>query len=110
MPNRWTRVPDAAPPALPRWELAALPLADVFMVAMLSRPASGSLRVTWVTPATLLLAVVAGVVTAALGVLCIVALVRGGGWPLLVAAVLCAAVAAGCSAVGAVGAAQRRRG
>jgi CHASE2 domain-containing sensor protein len=80
------------------------------MWALLSRPAGGSLRVTWVTPATLLLVVVAGLGTAALAVLCLVTLFRGGGWPLAVGAAVCAALAAGCAAVGLVGAAQRRRG
>ena len=41
-----------------------LPLADLFMILMASRPRSGSLRTTWVTPATVglcLVTVVGGV-------------------------------------------------
>jgi CHASE2 domain-containing sensor protein len=87
-----------------------VPLADLFMRAMLSRPASGSLRVTWVTPATLSLAVVIGLGAVALLVICAAALARGGGWPLVVGMAGCAVIGAGSSAVGLVGAAQRRRG
>lgn len=53
MANRLTRVPDRPVPALPRWTGPALVAADFFMILMASRPATGSLRRTWVTPATL---------------------------------------------------------
>jgi hypothetical protein len=52
----WTRVPTDAPP-LDAWQLRLLPLADLFMGLMWSRPGGLSLRTTWVTPATLGLAV-----------------------------------------------------
>ena len=52
----WTRVPKDAPP-LDTWQLRLLPLADLFMGLMWSRPGGLSLRTTWVTPATLALAV-----------------------------------------------------
>ena len=52
----WTRVPNGAPP-LDAWQLRLLPLADLFMGLMWSRPGGLSLRTTWVTPATLALAV-----------------------------------------------------
>jgi len=51
----WTRVPKDAPP-LDVWQLRLLPLADLFMGLMWSRPGGLSLRTTWVTPATLGLA------------------------------------------------------
>jgi len=51
----WTRVPKDAPP-LDAWQLRLLPLADLFMGLMWSRPDGLSLRTTWVTPATLGLA------------------------------------------------------
>jgi len=51
----WTRVPKDAPP-LDAWQLRLLPLADLFMALMWSRPGGLSLRTTWVTPATLGLA------------------------------------------------------
>ena len=52
----WTRVPKDAPP-LDAWQLRLLPVADLFMGLMWSRPGGLSLRTTWVTPATLGLAV-----------------------------------------------------
>jgi hypothetical protein len=52
----WTRVPKEAPP-IDAWQLRLLPLADLFMALMWSRPGGLSLRTTWVTPATLALAV-----------------------------------------------------
>ncbi len=109
MPNRWTRVPDGVPPAPPWWGAVVLPVADIFMWAMLSRPATGSLRVTWVTPATLLLTLAAAALAVALLVVCALQLASGEGWPPLAGVVACAAIAAGCSAVALVGAAQRRR-
>jgi hypothetical protein len=51
----WTRVPNDAPP-LDAWQLRLLPVADLFMGLMWSRPGGLSLRTTWVTPATLALA------------------------------------------------------
>jgi len=52
----WTRVPKETPP-LDAWQLRLLPVADLFMGLMWSRPGGLSLRTTWVTPATLGLAV-----------------------------------------------------
>jgi hypothetical protein len=109
VPNRWTRVPDGPPPAPPWWGAAALPLADLFMWTMLSRPQSGSLRVTWVTPATYLLSVSAAAGAILVLAVCAVALAGGGGWAPLAGMVVCAALAAGASAVGLVGLVQRRR-
>jgi hypothetical protein len=39
-------------PRLPGPVQLLFPVADAFMIAMVSRPATGSLRTTWVTPAT----------------------------------------------------------
>jgi hypothetical protein len=52
----WTRVPKDAPP-LDAWQLRLLRVADWFMALMWSRPGGLSLRTTWVTPATIGLAV-----------------------------------------------------
>jgi len=52
----WTRVPEGAP-LLDRVQLRLLPLADLFMGLMWSRPGGLSLRTTWVTPATIALSV-----------------------------------------------------
>ena len=109
VPNRWIRVPAGPPSAPPRWEAAVLPLADLFMWAMLSRPQSGSLGVTWVTPATFFLSALAAASAAIVLAVCAVALAGGGGWAALAGIVVCAALAAGSSAVGLVGLAQRRR-
>jgi hypothetical protein len=62
VPNRFTRVPERPVPHLPRIVLPVVVLADVFMAAMASRPATGSLRRTWVTPGTLELCIVLTVV------------------------------------------------
>jgi hypothetical protein len=43
-------------------------VADAFMLAMISRPPSGTLRTTWVTPATIALCVAVVVVGIPLGV------------------------------------------
>jgi ABC-type glucose/galactose transport system permease subunit len=78
------------------------------MWAMLSRPSSGSLRVTWVTPATLVLGAAAAAGAIAVCVICAVALAGGGGWPAVVGVVVGCAIGAGAAAVGLVGLAQRR--
>ena len=109
VPNRWTRVPDGPPAAPPRWGAAVLPLADLFMWTMLSRPRSGSLGVTWVTPATFLLSLVAAASAAIVLAICAVAFAGGGGWVPLAGIVVCAALAAGSGAVALAGLAQRRR-
>jgi hypothetical protein len=54
----WTRVPEGSPP-LDRWQLRLLPVADLFMGLMWSRPNGLSLRTTWVTPATIWLGIAA---------------------------------------------------
>ena len=104
MPNRFTRVPDRPVPPLPRWARALVPPADAFMVLMVSRPRTGSLLRTWVTPATLQLCVAVAVAGLACGAFLVIAgtpVVRAFGAALLV-------VSAGAAAVAAVGVAQRR--
>ena len=87
-----------------------IPLADVFMWATFSRPATGSLRATWVTPAAVVLSFATAAGAVVVVVACAVGWWSGGGlWPLgagIAVGLLCAA---GSSAVGLVGAAQRRR-
>lgn len=104
MPNRLTRVPLRPAPPLPPAVGLLLPLADAFMIAMLSRPASGSLRATWVTPATYWLSVLTaiGAVAGALSVR------PGPAWLAALVVALFAAVAAGAGSVALVGLAQRR--
>lgn len=101
--NRFTRVPDRPVPELPAAVNALVPVADLFMLVMVSRPATGSLRRTWVTPATLYLSAA----MLALGVVLGVRLLGGGVAARIGGAVLLL-VAAGAGAVAAVGLAQRR--
>jgi hypothetical protein len=75
------------------------------MLLMLSRPQTGSLRNTWVTPATLWMCAALAVVGAATGALAILA-GTGAGW--LLAGVVTIVLAAGGAAVAIVGAVQRR--
>jgi hypothetical protein len=51
MPNRLTRVPDEPPPEIGDHPVL-IGMADLFMLLMVSRPKSGSLARTWVTPST----------------------------------------------------------
>ena len=103
-----TSVP-AEPPPRPRGAARRLvPIADLFMVVMLSRPPSGSLATTWVTRATTLLA---SLCLAAAAGLVAVLLAGVTHWPsALVAVALAGSIAfgAGAAAVIAVGAGQRR--
>jgi hypothetical protein len=105
--NRLTRVPDRPVPPLPPWARPLILPADLFMLLMVSRPRSGSLSRTWVTPATLQMC--CALVAAALlccGVLAAAGTVRGGAAVALAAGLVLAAVGAG--AVALVGVAQRR--
>jgi len=101
--NRFTRIPDRPVPELPAAVDALVPVADLFMLVMVSRPATGSLRRTWVTPATLYLSVA----MLTLGVILAVRLLTGGAVARIGAIVLLLA-AGGAGAVAAVGLAQRR--
>jgi hypothetical protein len=107
MANRLTRVPDRPVPSLPRWVRPAIPLADLFMLAMVSRPQSGSLSRTWVTPATLQMCI--GVVMACLlgGGLAASTAIQGSRLAMGLSAGLLL-LAMGAGAVALVGLAQRR--
>jgi hypothetical protein len=107
VPNRLTRVPDAPVPELPAAVRMILPLADGFMLAMASRPATGSLRTTWVTPATLQLSAAAAVVGLGMGAFALHLFSGAGGVLLLVGGVLLVALGVGSGAVAVVGIAQR---
>lgn len=71
----WTRVP-AEPPPLDPLQRRLLPVADLFMALMLSRPGGLSLRTTWVTPATIWLS---GAACALVGVASIAAVIVAAG-------------------------------
>ena len=104
MPNVLTRVPAEPVPDLPGWCAAVLPAADLFMALLLSRPTTGSLRNTWVTPATLVL----GLATGLTSIVCLALAIAdlSGGWRVAAALVL-AVLAAGSLCVTTVGLAQR---
>jgi hypothetical protein len=102
MPNRFTKVPEKPVPNIGSHRIL-FASADLFMLLMLSRPASGSLAKTWVTPSSRWLS--AGT---AVGLLAgaILALADGlsGGKPLLVVlGVALLILATGSTAVALVG-------
>lgn len=104
MPNRFTIVPPRpVPPAGPRLTPVVW-VADLFMALMLSRPGGLSLRIAWVTPATLGLSAVFAPAAAVLAVV----LARSGSWVATAGAVALCLVAAGSAAVAVVGIAQHR--
>ena len=63
----WTRVPKQAPP-VDTMQLHLLPVADLFMGLMFSRPGGLSLRTTWVTPASIWLCGATSIGAGVLGV------------------------------------------
>lgn len=103
-PNVLTRVPAEPVPPLPAWCGPVVRGADLFMILLLSRPATGSLRNTWVTPATLGLGAAMGLTS----IVCLALAVAGlSGGLLVVALVVLATFAAGSVSLAAVGLAQR---
>ncbi|MHB8572854.1 MAG: hypothetical protein ACYDAY_07845 [Candidatus Dormibacteria bacterium] len=103
MPNLFTRVPPGPVPRLPPAARPVVLLADLFMWAMASRPSTGSLADTWVTPGTLLLCVL----VVPVGVL-LSGLLLGGSGPARVAGALLVLVTTGAVAVALVALLQRR--
>ena len=108
MANILTAVPAAPPPPPRGLAKRLLPAADLFMVALASRPASRTLETTWVTPATMLLA--AASLIAALSLAAAAAAGRTQWAAVLVAVTVsgCALVVAGAASVLAVGVSQHR--
>jgi hypothetical protein len=107
MANRLTRVPDRPVSPLPRWVRPAVPLADLFMLLMVSRPRTGSLRRTWVTPATLQMCIAVVVTCLLCAGIAVAGGVHAGGRTIGLGAGLLL-LAAGAGAVALVGIAQRR--
>jgi hypothetical protein len=103
----WTRVPKDAPP-LDAWQLRLLPLADLFMGLMWSRPGGLSLRTTWVTPATLGLAVAVILVVGVPGLAAIVYGIANRHVLALVGGLIATALGVGAAAVALYGIRQRR--
>lgn len=106
MPNLFTRVPAQPVPPLPGWLAMPLRVADAFMVATWSRPPTGTLASTWVTPGTLELCLLVTVIGIPLGVL----LFAGGSAGWAVVGALSVVFAAGAACVALVGIVQRRSG
>ena len=102
-----TRVPEGPVPPLPALVRLFIPPADLFMRAMISRPATGSLRTTWVTPASLQLGLAVGFVSLILAAVAINRGVTGSGPLAIVGGVLFLAIAIGAGSVAIVGLAQR---
>ena len=105
-----TRVPETLVPPPGRLASAVLPLADAFMLAMFSRPTSGTLRTTWVTPSTFWLAI-----GTCLGAVLIAGLLLSGVIGhitslSLVGSSVCLLFAIGSGAMAIVGAGQHRAG
>ena len=108
MSNAFTRVPERPVPPLPGWTRVPLRVADLLMVALWSRPPTGTLATTWVTPATLQLCAAVTLVGGLLGLGLLFSALAAGGVGLAVggAALLALALAAACVVI--VGIAQRR--
>jgi hypothetical protein len=109
MPNALTRVPERPVPQLPAAVRKILPVADVFMVLMVSRPSSGTLRDTWVTPATLWLSLLSALALLVAAGLLFARAAAGAALaaPAILLALLAVLLAAGCLSVVAVAIAQR---
>ena len=109
VPNRFTAVPSGPAPELGGIARRVRPVADAFMVAMISRPSGGTLATTWVTPATLWLAAGSAVAAGALTALLLVTWLSGGTALAVVGVIACLAFAAGAVSVVVVAWDQRRR-
>jgi len=103
----WTRVPKDPPP-LDAWQLRLLPLADLFMALMWSRPGGLSLRTTWVTPATLGLALAVILVVGLPGLGAIAYGAANRQLLVLLGGVVASALGIGAAAVALYGIRQRR--
>jgi hypothetical protein len=107
MSNRFTRVPEGSVPPLPALVRLFIPPADLFMLAMASRPATGSLETTWVTPASLQLGLVVAIVSLVLAAFSMERGFSGSGALAVAGGVLLLGLGVGALSVAIVGAAQR---
>ncbi len=108
MPNAFTRVPDSPVPPPGRFGRAVIPVADAFMVAMLSRPPSGTLRTTWVTPSTYWMTLATFLGAVVIAGLLLSGIVGGLTTISIVGVVICLLFAIGAGSVALVGGSQRR--
>jgi hypothetical protein len=108
MPNAFTRVPDAPVPPPGRIGSAVLPVADFFMLAMFSKPPSGTLRTTWVTPSTYWMSLATFVGAVVIAALLLSGVVGGITTISVIGVVICLLFAGGAGSVAVVGGEQRR--
>ena len=102
----WTRVPHGQPP-LDGLQLRLLPLADLFMGLMWSRPGGLSLRTTWVTPATLALSIAVALGGGLAGTVAIAFGLGSPGIVWIIAGLIAIPLAVGAAAVALYGIRQR---
>jgi hypothetical protein len=108
MPNRFTQVPDSPAPPPGPLESAVLPVADFFMLAMFSKPPSGTLRTTWVTPSTYWLTVGTCIGALVIAGLLLSGVIGGITTISIVGVVICLFFAVGAGSVALIGGGQRR--
>lgn len=106
--NRLTRVPDGQPPPLPSWAEWVALIADAFMWLMLSRPSTGSLKHTRITPATRWMSLTVSLGSCVIGVVLIVVGASQSFVPMVLLGILGLAGGAGSCAVGTVALLQLR--
>jgi hypothetical protein len=100
---------SSKPPPRPRLaDRLLLPIADRFMLLMLSRPPTGTLRSTPVTPASIVLAALTFAAAGAAAVWLVTSLGRWAPLALLPPLALLAALAVGSAALALYGLLQRR--
>lgn len=84
-----------------------LPLADLIMALMWSRPGGLSLQTAWVTPATLFLATAVLLAGIPLGAVGLIFGIRAANLPLIIGGLLCVALSFGAGVVALFGLRQR---
>lgn len=85
-----------------------LPVADFFMLAMFSKPASGTLRTTWVTPSTYWMTIGTSIGALVIAVLLLSGLIGRITTLSIFGVLICLFFAIGAGAVALVGGGQRR--
>jgi hypothetical protein len=108
MSNAFTRVPDSPVPPPGRFGSAVIPVADAFMIAMFSKPPSGTLRTTWVTPSTYWMTLATFLGAVVIAGLLLSGIVGGITSISIVGVVICLLFALGAGSVALVGGSQRR--
>jgi len=108
MSNAFTRVPDSPVPPPGRFGSAVIPVADAFMIAMFSKPPSGTLRTTWVTPSTYWMTLATFLGAVVIAGLLLSGVIGSVTTISLVGVLICLLFALGAGSVALVGAAQRR--